>query len=81
MLLPTRSIAPQRALLSVSAQIAKQLDQPATVTQTWARLQKWRTANGHHQPITFGWFVLALDVLHSLGTVNLVDDLLVRGRD
>lgn len=78
MLLPTRGIAPQRALLSVAAQIAQQLDQPATVSQTWSRLRQWRHANNHRQPISFGWFVLALDVLYSLGTVHLVDDLLVR---
>lgn len=78
MLLPTRGIAPQRALLSVAAQIAQQLDRPATVSQTWSRLREWRRAHDHRQPITFGWFVLALDVLYTLGTVHLIDDLLVR---
>ncbi|WP_026922891.1 ABC-three component system middle component 6 [Glycomyces arizonensis] len=70
MLLPNRSVSPQRALLSVAAQISLQLDAPRTVSETWARLREWREANGFDQPITFGWFQLALDMLYALGLVG-----------
>ncbi|GAA2543561.1 hypothetical protein GCM10010423_48210 [Streptomyces levis] len=78
MITPTRSIAPDRALLSVSAQILLQLEEPRTVSQTWGRLKAWRTENGYGSPIPFGWFVLALDMLYAIDAVALIDDILMR---
>lgn len=80
MLTPTKGIAPDRALLAVGAQIALQLDRPLTVSQTWTRVCEWRKANGHPAPLSFGWFVLALDVLKALGRVELREDLLALNR-
>ncbi|MFG2519462.1 ABC-three component system middle component 6 [Streptomyces sp. NPDC048527] len=78
MITPTRSIAPDRALLSVGAQILLQLEEPRTVSQAWARMKSWRTKNGYGSPIPFGWFVLALDVLYAMDAVVITDDLLTR---
>jgi hypothetical protein len=80
MLTPTKGITPDRALLAVGAQILQELDSPLTVTQAWSRVRVRRTKLGHHSPISFGWFVLALDVLYSLGIVELRDDLLTPRR-
>jgi hypothetical protein len=80
MLLPTKGIAPDRALLAVGAQIALQFDQPLTVSQAWARVCAWRKKNGHPAPISFGWFVLALDMLFALGKLEFRDDLLTLTR-
>lgn len=78
MIAPTKGIAPQRALLTVGAQILLATErQTLTVNQTWRRLQAWRTEHDHNAPVPFWWFVLALDVLYALGTVDLRDDLLV----
>ncbi len=76
MITPTKGITPDRALLSVGAQIVQQLDQPATVSQAWRKLCDWRAGQGYRAPVSFGWFVLALDVLHAVGVVDLRDDLL-----
>lgn len=70
MLLPNRSVSSQRALLSVAAQISMQLESPRTVSETWTRLREWRATNGFKQPVTFGWFQLALDMLYALGLVE-----------
>lgn len=70
MLLPSRSVSPQRALLSVAAQISMQLEGPRTVSETWTRLKEWRASHGFDQPITFEWFQLALDMLYALGLVD-----------
>lgn len=80
MITPTKGIAPDRALLAVGAQVLMDLKYPSTVTQTWSRVRERRALLGHHSPISFGWFVLALDVLHALGTVDLRDELLVPRR-
>jgi hypothetical protein len=70
MLLPSRSVSPQRALLSVAAQVSLQLDGPRTVSETWTRLKEWREANEFDQPLTFEAFLLALDMLYAMGLVD-----------
>ncbi|MGW3242358.1 ABC-three component system middle component 6 [Streptomyces sp. NPDC001070] len=80
MLTPTKGIAPDRSLLAVGAQILQELDGPLTVSQAWARLKTRRAELGHRSPISFSWFVLALDVLHALGAVELRDELLMPRR-
>ncbi|KDQ71456.1 MULTISPECIES: ABC-three component system middle component 6 [Streptomyces] len=77
MITPTKGIAPDRCLLAVGAQVLLQLDEPRSVSQTWARLRTWRAEHGHASPVSFGWFVLALDVLYSMGAVELDQDILV----
>ena len=76
MITPTKGIAPDSALLAIGAQVLMQLDQPLTVSQAWARLREWRSSNGHSPAMSFGWFVLALDVLYALGVIEFQDDLL-----
>ena len=80
MITPTKGIAPDRCLLAVGAQITMVLDTPMTVTQAWSRFRAQRTRLGHHSPVSFEWFVLGLDVLYSLGAVELRDDLVTRRR-
>lgn len=80
MIVPTKGITPQRSLLAVGAQILQTLDRPTTVSQAWATLRQWRHAHGHHAPVPFWWFVLALDALFALGVVDLENELLVARR-
>ncbi|MFJ7266385.1 ABC-three component system middle component 6 [Streptomyces sp. NPDC099050] len=81
MITPTKGISPDRSLLAVGAQIARVLDMPMTVTQTWSRFHAERIRLGHHSPVSFQWFVLGLDVLYALGVIELRDDLLTRRRN
>jgi hypothetical protein len=76
MITPTKGIAPQRALLSIGAQIALILDQPLTVSQAWSMFRKWRQDHGHSQPIPFWWFALGLDLLFALDLVEFRGDVL-----
>ena len=77
MITPTKGIAPDRCLLAVGAQVLLQLDEPRTVSQAWARLKSWRADQAHTSPVSFEWFVLALDILYSIGAVELDQDVLV----
>ncbi|MFF8513364.1 ABC-three component system middle component 6 [Streptomyces sp. NPDC015492] len=77
MITPTKGLAPDRCLLAVGAQVLLQLDEPRTVSQTWARLKSWRADEAHTSPVSFEWFVLALDILFAMGAVELVQDVLV----
>lgn len=78
MLTPTKGITPQRALLTIAAQISITLMEPMTVSQLWLEFQKWRDGNGIENRVSFGWFVLALDVLFAIGVIEFEDNLLYK---
>ncbi|WP_310452746.1 ABC-three component system middle component 6 [Sulfuritalea sp.] len=74
MILPTKHLPQERALLTVGGALLAHLELPITVSALWQRV------SGAVSPApTFDWFVLALDLLHALGAVELRDGLLVRG--
>ncbi|MFI7452392.1 ABC-three component system middle component 6 [Nonomuraea sp. NPDC049714] len=78
MIVPTKGVAPQRALLAVAAQVVLATDrQPVTVNQAWRRLLAWREENKHKAPIPFWWFALALDLLYAMDLVELERDVLI----
>lgn len=67
MILPTKGIGPDKALLSVGADILRNLKVPKTVSYLWADL---RNRNLETLQISFDWFVLALDLLFVMGVVE-----------
>lgn len=75
---PTKGIAPQRALLTVGAQISMVLTEPMTVSQTWTALKRWRGRHSNDALLSFSWFVLALDTLYALGVIYFEDGLIHR---
>lgn len=66
MILPTRNIVPDRALLTVSGEVFQLLAQPATVSGVWDRV---RSANAS-RPIAYSWFLLSVDLLFAIGLVT-----------
>lgn len=68
MILPTKGIDSDRALLSVGAQVLRLLDEPKTVSLLWDELREERCGDSR---LTFDWFVLATDLLYILGLVQL----------
>ncbi|MFF8448623.1 ABC-three component system middle component 6 [Streptomyces leeuwenhoekii] len=70
MILPTKGIAPDRALLTVGAQIIRELDEPSTVSGLWHLVRLRRSQDEHSTPLTFDWFVLALDLLFTVGAIR-----------
>lgn len=77
MIVPTKHIPSERALLSLGARILKSLATPRTVSYLWdeiRRSQEGRLA----RPISYNWFVLALDLLFALGAIQFEDGLIAR---
>jgi hypothetical protein len=70
MLLPTKGIAPRRALLTVGATVIGLLDSPATVSGLWERFSKATIQTSANDKITFDWFAMALTMLFTLGVVS-----------
>lgn len=70
MILPTKGIAPDRALLAVGANLLRLLDEPQTISRIWEVVSRERTAA--RETISFDWFVLALDFLFAAKAIELI---------
>jgi hypothetical protein len=68
MILPTKGIPPNKALLAVAGEALRSLRETKTVSRLWGDFRKISDPNAE---VTFDWFVLGLDLLFILGVVEL----------
>jgi len=78
MILPTKHLRPERALIGVGAEILRILRQPMTVSRLWDELRQRRAGTNTAAPIAYDWFILALDLLHIIGAIDFQDGLIRR---
>lgn len=65
MILPSKHLSEDRALITIGAEVLRRLGEPKTVSRLWNELKQ-----GHHAAITYDWFVLGLDLLFAIGLVE-----------
>ncbi|MBZ9818300.1 ABC-three component system middle component 6 [Mesorhizobium sp. CA4] len=70
MLLPTKHIKIENALLGVGAEVLAELDRPKTVSTLFYDIQA-RRSEYEMTTIEFDWFLLAVDFLYAIGAVRL----------
>ena len=78
MILPTKHIRTERALIGVGSELLDIMREPKTVSRLWDELRARRSVDAPNAPIDYNWFVLALDLLFMLGAVETKRGLLVR---
>lgn len=71
MILPSKHLTAERALLSVGGHLLEQLDSPQTVSSLWDSVRPRRDTDDPRAPISYEWFILALDLLCMMGAVSL----------
>jgi hypothetical protein len=71
MVLPTKRLEPDRALLTLGAEILEYLTEPKTVSRLWDELMRKKDNGQDSSVITYDWFILGLDFLYALGTIDL----------
>ncbi|MEX2374539.1 MAG: ABC-three component system middle component 6 [Dehalococcoidia bacterium] len=71
MLLPTKGISAQRALITVGADLLEILDGPTTVSALWDRFRGRANRQSISTRVTFDWFSLALASLFATGAIEL----------
>lgn len=71
MILPTKRLTQDRSLLYVAAEILRLVNEPKTVSRLWKELQSFRSAQSGLAPLTYDWFVLALDLLFLINAVSI----------
>jgi len=71
MILPTKHLPQERALLAVGADILRLLSEPKTVSRLWDEIKKARASHPRYSPLTYDWFVLALDLLFTVKAIDI----------
>lgn len=79
MILPTKHVPADRALIGIGAELLRLLRRPMTVSALWDGIRRRRVSDPQVSPIAYEWFVLALDLLYVLGAVDYEDGLIHRG--
>lgn len=74
MILPTKTIAPDRALLSLAAFVLNELSHPHTVSRLWDTVRN----HNRQRPLAYSWFILSLDLLFLMNLVWLDQNGLLR---
>jgi hypothetical protein len=79
MVLPSKHLPQNRALLSIGSVVLSLLRKPKTVSAVWEELRVSSVERLSNTPdLTYDWFVLVLDLLFSLNAVELSGGLLSR---
>lgn len=81
MLLPTRGISYERALITVGADALALLRAPTSVSGLWDRFNSARSQFDAKERITFDWFSLALAALFAIGSVEWTSEGYLRRTD
>jgi hypothetical protein len=81
MILPSKHLRQDRALLTVGAYVLTFLARPKTVSALWEELNKHDAGlTASPRRIAYDWFLLALDLLYALGAIELESGLVARRR-
>lgn len=78
MILPTKHIRGDRALIGVGGEILRVLRQPMTVSRLWDEVREARAAFAPASPVSYEWFVLSLDLLFMVGAISVDRGVLYR---
>ncbi len=72
MILPTKHIRANHALIGVGALLLQYLNRPQTVSGLWEQVKDFPSMGSYER------FILGLDMLHIIGTVEISDGMLER---
>lgn len=79
MILPTKHLSQDRALLTVGARLLAHLVQPKTVSALWEEISRPTMAKDNKKlALRYDAYVLTLDLLYLIGAIELQDGLLSR---
>lgn len=71
MILPTKHLRQERALITIGAELLGCLREPMTVSRLWDNLRGPHGAKATRPSINYDWFVLALDLLFMISAIEM----------
>lgn len=80
MILPTKHLRADRALLSIGADILKIINEPKTISRVWDEFRIVRSKKSNPSPINYDWFIMAIDLLFIMDALTYERGLLRKNR-
>lgn len=71
MILPTKRLGMDRALLGLGADLIKVLEEPMTISRLWYEFQQLQGSKPNVSIVSYDWFVLCLDFLNAIHAIEL----------
>lgn len=76
MILPTKYLSHDRALITVGGAILKHLEEPRSVTALWDCVRETQLCKNAEALVSFDWFILALNFLYAISAINYRDGII-----
>lgn len=76
MILPTKYLSHDRALITVGGAILKHLEEPRSVTALWDSVRETQPCKNAEALVSFDWFILALNLLYAISAINYRDGII-----
>lgn len=76
MILPTKYLSHDRALINVGGTILQHLERPRSVSALWDCVREAQMHKPADTSISFDWFVLALNLLFSISAIDYRDGII-----
>jgi hypothetical protein len=80
MILPTKHLSQERALLTVGARLLTHLAQPRTVSSLWEEITRSVNPTSKKTSMRYDAYILTLDLLFLMGAIELQDGLISRNQ-
>ncbi|WP_275100171.1 ABC-three component system middle component 6 [Sedimenticola hydrogenitrophicus] len=74
MILPTKHLSPDRALISVASDVYGLIGKKSTVSSLWMDLKEKYQMKLRLGVVSYDWFVLSLDLLYVMGLIYWDDN-------
>ncbi len=79
MILPSKYIPKEKALLTVGADLLKNLNKPKTVSAMWEEVRQCTIeVQSDATYLSYDWFILSLDLLYAIDAIEIHEGLLKR---
>lgn len=78
MILPTKRLHQNRALLTVGTEVLRRLDEPKTVSRLWDEIERTYRGRVASPTLTYDWFILSLDLLFTVNAIALNHGLITK---
>lgn len=75
MILPSKHLSQDRALLGIGGEVLGLLDEDKTVSELWESLRTSRARPGGGSTLSYDWFVLSLTFLYTIAAVDFYNGL------
>lgn len=76
MILPTKYLPQDRALITVGGEILKHLEEPRSVSALWDCVREGQSYKTETVLVSFDWFVLALNLLYAISAIHYRDGII-----